>query len=100
DPFIPSDLEGRGSVHDEAAASRLSLLLHLWAEVEARDAVGKAREVLDLLDVEHLAAHRPRINQRRANAMSTRDEARRQARQARADDHHVEGVFSHHWSVY
>ena len=89
DAPVAVDLQAGGGIQHELGARGFGLLLDQRAQVEARDALREAREILDLFDVEHLPAAGQVLNQDGSQPKAPAVHGRGQPRQPAADDRQV-----------
>jgi hypothetical protein len=86
--------EGRDFGELELGAGFLGLLLDGGAEVVAGDAVGETGKVLDLLDVDQVAAGDDGFEDEDGEAVAGGEQAGGEAGESAADDDEVVGRFS------
>ena len=89
DAPLAVDLQAGGGIQHELGAGGFGLLLDQGAQVEARDALREAREILDLFDVEHLPAAGQVLDEDGPQPKAPAIHGRRQPRQPAADDRQV-----------
>ena len=89
DAPVAVDLQARGGIQHELGARGFGLLLDKRAQVEARDALREAREVLELFDVEHLPAAGQVLDHHGPQPKARAVHGRGQPRQPAADDRQV-----------